>query len=66
MNRYNEETDLTTRDIILVGCMLFIMLLAVIGLLNTFSDFAENDFWNMFSGGELWDKFCSLLNNMLC
>lgn len=66
MNKYSEDTDITTREFILLGAMLLIMILSIIGLLSVFGEIASSSIWEMLSVDRMISAFEELVGKLLC
>lgn len=66
MNKYTEENDITTREFILLGAMLIIMILSIIGLLSALSEIASSSIWEMLSIDKIFSAFAQLVGKLIC
>lgn len=66
MNKYSEDTDITTREFILLGAMLLIMVLSIIGILSALSEIASSSVWDMLSVDKVLNAFEELVGRLIC
>ncbi len=66
MKSYNDDNDITTRDIILIASMLGITLLSLLGLVRAIDDSFCELIWSTLSGDETLQCFNELWSSMLC
>lgn len=65
MNSYNEENDITSRDIILIASMLSVVLLTLVGIVYSFDDTVCRNIWEMLSLDKIAECFSQLWRSML-
>ncbi len=66
MNNIKNDTDITTRDMVLLGSMLTIVLLTLIGILCTFDENVCLSIWNAISENSVTENFFKLWRSLIC
>ncbi len=66
MNNIKNDTDITTRDIVLLSSMLTIVLLILIGILCTFDENVCYSIWKAISENSVTENFFKLWRSLIC